>query len=61
MKKTYISPVLTTTAIQLESHLLVDSGSRGVTADPNQTISGTTNFVKEGRNDYDVWNDDWSK
>ena len=61
MKKTYISPVLYSTDVQLESHLLTDS-NEGLTVGSSQSISGTTNFVKErgSREDYNVWNEDWS-
>ena len=61
MKKTYISPKLISVNVRTASHLLVDSGTRGLTVDYNQEV--TTNFVKENRSSrssYNVWDDDWS-
>lgn len=58
MKKTYISPKLISVNVRTASHLLVDSGPRGITVDATQEV--TTNFVKRDRSSYNVWDDDWS-
>ena len=61
MKKTYVSPLLTSVNIQLEGHLLIDSGT-GLSVDANSTVN--TNFVKEDQSSlrsYNVWDDDWSE
>ena len=60
MKKTYIAPVLMVTDIQLQKHLLVDSGL-GLTVNGDEEV--TSNFVKgesTSTSRYNVWDDDWS-
>ena len=57
MKKTYISPSSLTVALNLRSHLLVDSaGSSSVTTDPGEEIGDDTNFARENKS---VWDEEW--
>lgn len=59
MKKTYITPGFLTVALNMQNHLLVDSGTNGLSVDPNQSVSG--NFVKEDNTvtDKSIWDEEW--
>ena len=61
MKKTYIIPEILVAEINCETLIATSP----LSVDGNQTSSAEQGgFVKgntASRNDYDVWNDDWSK
>ena len=61
MNKQYVSPVLSVSIISTERLL---AASMKVESDPDKKIDNQEDigFAKEnGSNDYDVWDDDWSK
>jgi len=57
MKKTYISPALNVTTLTFENMIAV-SGPEVTTKAATQDAGMD---VKQNRNDYNVWDDDWSK
>lgn len=61
MNKQYVSPVLSVSIISTERLL---AASMKVESDPDKKVEDQEDigFAKEnGFNDYDVWEDDWSK
>ncbi len=57
MKKTYIVPTLDITKLTVENMIAVSGpGTTEVPADQQAGME-----VKTGRNDYNVWDIDWSK
>ncbi len=61
MNKQYVSPVLYISIISTERLL---AASMKVESDPDKKVDNQEDigFAKEnGFNDYDVWEDDWSK
>ena len=61
MNKQYVSPVLYISIISTERLL---AASMKVESDPDKKVDNQEDigFTKEnGFNDYDVWDDDWSK
>jgi len=61
MNKQYVSPVLYISIISTERLL---AASMKVESDPDKKVDNQEDigFAKEnGFNDYDVWDDDWSK
>ena len=57
MKKIYLAPQVLVTRIGTERHIAASLGMKsGTVSDENSVL------VKEnpGRQDYNVWNDDWS-
>jgi hypothetical protein len=61
MNKQYVSPVLSVSIISTERLL---AASMKVESDPDKKVDNQEDigFAKEnGFNDYDVWEDDWSK
>ena len=64
MKKTYIIPQTSITMLGSIEHLL--QASAHTTGDVNvtyggQSTGGMSSDVKADRNDYNVWDDDWSR
>lgn len=61
MKKTYVNPVTDVYAIVGRQHLLENSIQ--IKVDKTHKVSDTNDigFTKENSNDYNVWDDDWSK
>lgn len=57
MNKTYIIPVLNITKLCVESMIAL-SGPQTSSVSANQEAGMD---VKSTRQDYNVWNDDWSK
>jgi len=61
MNKQYVSPVLSVSIISTERLL---AASMKVESDPDKKVDNQEDigFAKENDfNDYDVWEDDWSK
>lgn len=58
MKKNYISPSLTVTAIAAS---LPVATSPAVTVNSEDASAIDAGDVQVKRNDYNVWNDDWSR
>jgi len=58
MKKTYIIPELNITTLAVENMIAV-SGPQ--TIDTTSADSQYGMDVKQQRNDYNVWDDDWSR
>jgi len=61
MNKQYVSPVLSVSIISTERLL---AASMKVESDPDKKVEDQEDigFAKENSsNDYDVWDDDWSK
>ena len=60
MKKTYINPEVLMTTVETE--ILIATSPDGFNKSLNTTGGdGSKALVKEDRQDYNVWNDDWSK
>ena len=61
MKKTYIAPETTCTCVEVESIVAVSTFS--MRYDSSQEVQDNEDIgVKANRTEnYDVWNDDWSK
>ena len=61
MKKTYIIPELNITKLAVEN-MIAQSQTSGPKVDGVNTASqGAGMEVKADRNDYNVWDDDWSR
>ena len=58
MKKTYIIPELNITTLAVENMIAVSGPQTIDTTSANQQAGMD---VKADRNDYNVWDDDWSK
>jgi len=58
MKKTYIIPELNITTLAVENMIAVSGPQTIDTTSANQSAGMD---VKADRNDYNVWDDDWSR
>ena len=61
MKKIYICPLTEMMTVNVENHLLVESQNGGLTIDRTQTVDADLVKGRTSRQDYNVWNDDWSE
>lgn len=57
MKKTYITP--STDVLNINAQLMIAASEPKVTVDNEGSVEASDVEVK--RNDYNVWNDSWSK
>lgn len=58
MKKEYVSPQVNILILQLERMVSTSQTSQGVYTDDPQTAGAA---LVKGRQNYDVWDDDWSE
>ena len=60
MKKIYICPLTEMMTVNVENHLLTESPNGGLTIDRTQTVDADLVKGRTSRQDYNVWDDDWS-
>ena len=58
MKKEYVSPQVNILILQLERMVSTSQTSQGVYTDDPQTAGAA---LVKGRQNYDVWDEDWSE
>ena len=59
MKKTYMIPALTTTLV--DQCLPIAESNQTLSINRTEKVGAADIEVKSSRQDYNVWNDDWSE